>query len=409
MLRKVAALTILLLAVTAAFSGPRADAQSIGVAPGSIDLTEALRGGEYDENFRIINERTEEQVYRLAITGEAAPWVSVYLASNRAQPVTEVTSVPEEGVRLIARVAVPPEAPNRLHVAEIAFDQVITDTEGEEQVVASGIALDVNVNVTGTQRLEARVFSEEVRDTEVDLPLRVRLGVENTGNVIGEPTVNLTIRNDGGEEVGTTFLEHEAIQIGQTTTLSTEWDSTGNGEGDYEVDVSLLFGEDEVYAQTFPFHIYPRGYFTRQGEFESLTLEVHPNPGGTAKLVAVFNNTGEIDTLAHFQGEVYRGDDLIGPVESEELLIPPEQNTQLEVFVQTEDKGVYTVQGNIIYEGKETSTRGLEFKVPPDLGSGGLFGRPWWQIAVGAALAAAIVASLIYQVRKRQSPEQSPA
>lgn len=388
----------------------QAAAQSVGVSPGSVELTDALRGATYHEQIRLINQRDDEQTYELTVEGEAADWITLYDAEDRRTPTSRVTSKPEVGARVIAEVAIPDDASNRLYTAEITMQQVVESDNGEgpsEVVVGAGLRLDVNVDVTGTQRLAGAISGLEVRDTEVGLPLRVTLDFQNTGNVSSEPLLRLWILDDAGELLQVVEEQDIVVPIDQAERLRAEWPTDTRSTGHYLLGIEVQLGEEVMYEERTDFDIYPEGYFTRQGEFDALEIAIQPNVGGVAKLNAIFHNTGEVDTQAQFVGEIYFNDQLIDTAESQDLVVLPAQRGALEVFVRADERGRYRVEGLVNFEGKETATLALEYKVPPDLGGGGCLGFACWQVIGGGVVVVVIAAAAAVEVRRRLEAARS--
>ena len=112
-----------------------------------------------------------------------------------------------------------------------------------------------------------------------------------------------------------------------------------------------------------------------------------PRAGDYAKLVAVFRNTGQIQTKGKFIGELYLGDRLIEQLTSTEQLLLPGGEGDLELLVRVPEDGAYRVTGKINYEGRETDVRDYTFRV------GDEGGRPWLLIGGSAAAAAIVVAA----------------
>jgi len=406
MIGRLAALASLIVAAGAGLlMETRADAQSIGVSPGELQVADALRGGEYDRILTIINGRSEPLAFRLGLEGEAASWITFYDEQDLSQPLDRIDVPPGTDTRVLVQVAVPGEAPNRRHVGTILVQSVAPgeedgDDEGAEAGVTGGFAVDVLVDVTGTQRLEGILTGFTVRDTEVGLPFRARSIFKNTGNVVAEPEIQLVILDEGGLLAGGATVKQLPVKVDREASLKAEVETTGLRVGPYRIGAIVRLGEKEIFSQPFDVRLWPEGHFTRQGELERLDLTNAPNPGAAARLLAVFRNTGEVDTVATFLGEVYRDDVLIGTASSAELLVETELTIELDIIVPVDERGEYRVEGRVNFEGKETNSHSVTFKVPPDLG-GGFLGRPWWQVIAGGFVAAAVVFAAAVEGRQR--------
>lgn len=397
--------------------------QSIGVSPPELVVEDGFRGSEYRETFLVLNEQTVPIEFKLSVegpsvdrgtpiggtvsdVGDASEWVTPEDLSS--EPIRRIRAAANETVSVVAHIRVPAEAANGTYRANIILEEVIaSEVEGSGQDVARSLVTQLRVDVVGDQRLEASIADVVLDPVEVGQPLRVRMALENTGNVELIPEVRLNILDAQGAPVDDVAQAHERVPVGASVSLATEWDTTGRLPGQYRVDVVVLVSGQQAYNREFPFELFPEGTFTRQGEFLSLELTNRPDPGAVASLIANFENTGKIDTLAKFVGRVFRGGELVDTIESTELLVQAGARGELEVFVPVEERGSYSVEGLINFEGHETETRTIEFKVPADLGAGG-FPQTWQLIAIGAIVIVIVVAGAL-EVRRRRRNKPSQA
>lgn len=401
----VVGISFLLALCALLFSGAPAQAQSIGISPGSLEVYSALRGGTYTQVLTIINGQSETLAFRLSPAGEAASWVTLYTEADPFVPISRIEAPPGQDTRFLVKVRVPETAPTRLHLAGVQIQSAPVDEE-EESGVTGGFLVDVSIDVTGTQHLAGILTDVSVPDTEVGLPIRALMTFANRSNVVAEPEIDLLIVNEAGSLVGGLTEEQLPVDVDAEADLRAEWPTADQQVGLYRVRVTVRLQETQIYQEPFDVQLWPEGTFTRQGELDSLELGNEPQPGGIAEVVAVFRNTGEIETLATFQGQVSRGDVLVGTASSQaEVLVLSGESEELAVFVDVPEKGKYTLEGLVNYEGKETDPRAVTFKVPPDLGSGFL-GRPWWQWGIGSVLALVVVGVSTVEVRRWRRQQQ---
>lgn len=409
----------LLTALSAGLWGSPAHGQSIGISPPELVVEDGFRGSEYTETFGIINERAEPITFRLTVkgprfgkgtppsVGDASAWIT--LLNLTGDPPARIEAQPNATTPVSARIRVPDDAANGTYRADINIQQMAGDDlgGGSGQNITGGFVAQVRVDVVGTQRLEAAISNVVLGETEVGQPLRIRMALENTGNVELVPQVRLSITDGQGNPVDPVAQVYDPVPVGDAVSLTTEWDTTGRLPGAYRVGVAVLLTGEQRYNKQFPFQLFPEGTFTRQGDFLSLELTNRPDPGAVASLIADFQNTGKIDSLAKFVGRVFRGGELVDTVESTELLVQAGARGELEVFVPVEERGAYSIEGLVNFEGHETDTRTIEFKVPANLGGGG-FLQTWQIIAIGA-IAVLIVAAGALEVRRRMRRKPSEA
>jgi hypothetical protein len=174
--------------------------------------------------------------------------------------------------------------------------------------------------------------------------------------------VNVDISRDGAVVDSVTYSDKE-IAPTRKEIVRAEWDTSEIKSGDYVAKVSVLLGPEVLETKELPFKLFPPGALTRQGNLTSTTCEGEPAVGAVTKILATFVNTGGIETMAKFTGEVYVDGNLVGTVESNELLVPIGASETLTAYLTVESPGNYAVKGHVEYEGRTTDTKELSFDV----------------------------------------------
>jgi hypothetical protein len=279
-----------------------------------------------------------------------------------------------------------------------------------------------------------------ISDVEAGYPLRFRAMVRNSGNVRMTPQIALEVVDaDDNVVYQETFSEELTVYPNETGQLSREVSlSTRDlGEGQYQARVSARAGDLDLGQRQSTFSILPMGTLTREGQLRDLRMTIAPAPGELGKVDVVFLNTGRIDTLARFVGELYHGDRLVDVLNTEEVLVPIREQRTLDLFFRANEPGDYLIRGKVNYQGKETDTRELAFVVTEDgatlvtaasslAGGGGSAtisdasgtGRPFWNPLLSAlqdspffstmgmvvaALGLLVLVLLVLLVRRRSS------
>jgi hypothetical protein len=379
---------------------PTAIASGIGVAPSTLEIEEVMRGSEFERLILVFNPGEEVSGYALNATGDAMSWIS--FAERYTETPIERITVPAGGeASVLVKITVPPDAPNGEHEATI----VVTGApvEGEEGGTASAVALSATVHVTiavtGTQILAGEVIGISTRDTEVGYPQWTEVVLQNTGNVVATPQIDVEITKDGKFIDSLTFAEAE-VGVESLETITMEWNTTGNELGDYSENVTVLLGGEVLATEDLQFKLLPVGTLSRQGSLTDISYEGEPSVDKTVKILVTFANTGEIDTKAKFIGEVYVDGDLVDTISSEELLVPVRETGTLTAYLKIEKGSSYTIKGHALYEGKTTETKELSFDVgtepesTPDIPGFG---------AIGAVIAVAILVFTWNLWKKRSS------
>jgi hypothetical protein len=337
----------------------------IGIVPARVELKEALRGVEYDQTLTVVNREGGELTLAYVAEGEVGKWTTLRSDQQPDQILEKIVVPPSSDFRALIRVAVPADASNGQHVGQIRF-QAESGNAQSGMGVSIGIASDFVVNVTGTQKLSARVQDMLVSDVEAEQPpVRLTTLMFNDGNVKANPTIKLQIKDSSGAVVGEA-TSSETIDPGKDARLETEWDQSGKPAGDYLAVASVTLDDGQkVDEREIKFKMLPKGTLTRAGTLDRVVLENSPKVGAVAKVVAYFVNTGKIDTKAQFVGEVSRDSSLLKVVESREEVVPTGQPATLELFFDVAEAGEYTVVGKVVYEGRETESREVSFQVTP--------------------------------------------
>jgi hypothetical protein len=376
-----------------------AGAQSIGVAPGIVEIDDAARGAEYMRLVTLINHSEGEVTFEVAREGEAAQWASLHPANDQSATLESIVVAAGGSARVLLRVAVPSDAANGVEEGVISFKTVVTDygPAGEARArVSTGVVVHLEVNVSGTQSLSGTVLDVYTDDVEVGDPLVIKTNFQNTGNVKAKPEIALQMKDSAGAAVGEASYGDTAVGPGQTQTIESEWDTSGKELGEYVADVAVSLEGNQIHTQEVGFEIVAEGTLRGQGVLEKLTLENSPEPGGVAEIAAHFQNTSHSETRAAFVAEIYLEDQLLDAVTTPEQLVEPDEVVTIEASLDVPNAGEYTVRGNVSFEGRRTEAKELSFRV-----GGSDYWLPIWAwILVGCAVIVVVV-SLSWALRQR--------
>jgi len=340
-----------------------ASAIGLGIAPTDLQITDALRGTEHQRMVTIFNPGEGEINVRLGAEGEASSWISFYQASDPSAPPIDSISIPGKGnTPVLVKIKIAPDAAIGSYKATVYAETIPPEGEEIEGRVTIKLRAPANVviTVTGTQILRGVVSSISARDVEAGHPLQIKVGFQNSGNVMATPQVGVAVTKDGAAIDSFTSVQNE-VKPESRETISVEWDTTGRESGDYVAHVAVSLAGKTIGAEELNFAILPPGTLARAGVFEELGLEGEPNLGTIVKVQATFSNTGQIDTKASFIGEAYCDNELVDTLESEESLVPMGEKGALTSYVKLERPGHYDIKGYINYEGKKTDIKEISF------------------------------------------------
>jgi len=338
-------------------------AMALGVAPSTLEITDALRGAEYERSIRIFNPERVDINVALEAEGEISDWINFYQENDPSVPIeTLAIAANQEKTNVLVKFDIPPDTANGTYTGTIYAELVPESTEGTETGVTTTLRVpsNVTIEVTGTQVIAGAVTMISADDTEVNYPLRINIGFSNTGNVVITPQIDVEISNGGVSVAEFSYVE-TTVRPETQEIIEIEWDTTGQQPGDYSAQVKATSGDMSFGERNLEFTLLPTGTLTRAGELTGITLEGNSATGSLVAVVAEFVNTGQIDTRAKFIGEVYCDGELVDAIESEEMLVPVGNTETLRSYVRLENPGAYEISGYVYYEGKQTEIKEVFF------------------------------------------------
>ena len=342
-----------------------AEAIGLGVAPASFVVEDTLKGGTYERMLTVYNTGNESGEFTFTAEGVGKGWISFYDVNNPDKVITAVTIPGNDRVKVLVRFEIPDDLANGDYSTTI-YATSVPETEAPEGAIAQAvirIPSKVVIQVTGTQNLKGAVNSITTTDTEVGNLQRIKVVFQNEGNVIAKPEIAVCITKNG--EPADRFVHSETgVKPGKKDTISVFRNTTDRQPGDYVTEVSVSLGEALLATQDLPFKVMPFGSLTRQGVLQSISIEGEPLVNRMLKVVADFDNTGEIDTMAKFKGELQRDGSLLDVLESEEMFIAVGESGKLTAYYKILEPGSYEITGRVLYAGKKTDGKEVAFDVP---------------------------------------------
>ena len=337
----------------------------IAVTPSHLEISDALRGGEFERNITIYNPDPEITSYTLSVSGDAGLWISFFKQDDPTSPVDRVTIPGNENVRILVKFTIPQDAANGEHKATIIVTSVPAEeaSGGSGQVVSLAAPVAVTIFVTGNQILSGVVNGISADDVEVKYPLRIKVQFHNTGNVVATPLITVKIATQDGTTINNFTSSEFNVKPQKHETILLEWDTTGKEPGDYIANISVTLGDSVIKQEQLNFAILPTGTLTRSGSLTELIFEGEPGLGVLTMIQATFVNTGKIDTKAKFIGDVYHNGTLVDTLQSEELLVAVGNMELLKSYFKPDQPGEYRIKGYVIYEGKKTEEKEISFTI----------------------------------------------
>jgi hypothetical protein len=349
-------LSVLSLLVLAVLLPATVLALGVAMGPTSLEITNALRGGQYERSVTVFNPSEPETKYNLMVEGQAADWVSFH-DLNATQIIDSLIIPGESNTTVLLKIKVPSDIANGNYTATIIAETAAIQGSGETGVSTVMQAQSgLTVTVTGTQIIAGTVISIETQDTEAGLPLRLKVDFKNTGNISVTPQIDCIIIRDSEMITQFSYTQTE-VRAEAEVTIPIEWATNTDQVGNYIARVSVLLTGQLLETKELNFSLLPPGTLTKQGEIINLTYEGQPILNSIIKIVSAFKNTGQGDARAKLIAEVNFNGVLIDTAVSEETLIPVGQDGTLTAYYKLTQKGQYFIRGYITFDGKQTATK----------------------------------------------------
>lgn len=405
-LKALALTAALLLGLVGPASAQEANDEStggIGVAPAVIDVDNALRSGTAASMVRLHNYEDRPVEFTLSGEGDIKDWVSFTTIDDPSTTLESVTVPPGATSEIRVHLTIPATTPNAEYKGGVNVLSALVGDAAKGQSgagVGLGALIEVNIDVVGTETRQGILSDAFADPAEVGMTQRFVAQIRNDGNVLIDPLVRVELSKDGTpvQEISNT-VGGSPIDPSATGDVEVLWDTSVHQGGDYTAKVTVTdeagAGGLLVGTKEFGFRLQPRGFYTRAGELMGMRLLNDPGKGDIAQFEARFFNTGEIETQGTFVGELYKGDDLVETIESMPILARKGETVDVPFSVRLPDEAEYRLVGKVNFEGKQTNTEKLEFRIGRDATSRAA-------IAVAVLLLATILV-MVWRFRRRHS------
>jgi hypothetical protein len=387
-MKKILVLVITLILTT--FLHPTS-AQAIGIAmgPPSFEISNAMRGGEYEQTVTIFNPGDTETDYQLSAVDQSATWLSFYNSKDET-PVQKFAISPKGSLAVLVKIDVPSDTPNGTYGATIFADTTPSSSQGDYSAgVGMRAQCRVTIGVTGTQITDGTVRAITAMDTEAGLALRLIVNFQNTGNVSEQPKIDAHISR-GDTQLAHIVNTQTTVKPYSTQDILVEWGTQPDQPGDYTAQVSVSLGQTNLANQTLAVRVLPLGTLTRLGEFTSLDYSGQPQVGSMIKLQAVFKATGQADLLAKLMAEVYYNGNLVNTIQSENALVMVGRSAEINAYLKLDKAGTYTLKSHVSFEGKQSEVKELSITAAGGNSASSALPIPTIGIAAGALVIIAV-------------------
>lgn len=355
-----------------------ASAHSAGAYPTELLFSNTLRNGSYQQTIGIIDDSPTPDTYQLTVTGNMASWVTFRAADNPAAVITTAQAQAGPPTQVIVEVDVPSQAADGTYQGVVHLTpNPVGAPAGTKDGQGVGISADIpiGIKVSGTQTISGALLDAYTYPAiEVGSPLRLFTVLLNTGNVEVHPTITVTVARSGATMFSQIFNRDPVDPGLGPKTIESDWtDTTAAPVGRYLAHVDVKYLNTEIGSRDVPFSVVPYGSLRRAGNLDALRLENRPAPGRAAVVKAVVHNVGQIETRPVFHGELYLDGKLLKGVTSVPVLTLPGQTATIDMVVNLPSGGRYTLKGQANFDGTESNSRSLSFRVGAAPGSPILF------------------------------------
>jgi len=236
---------------------------AIGMITEPIVIKDILRGGEISKTVTMFNPESKTAIFTIGTNGDIDGWVEFFEKENLNSAVTKINVPAVTYYDVIAVIKVPAGTPNGEYNGEIFVKQSPTDQpkEGESSVsVSQMVSREVKITVTDKEvvKLDTSVIPEKYDIASGD-PLRIKFVYENQGNIVLQPSYQLKITKDEKTIFNAIFPypdDEEAVKPGETKTMpDIEWQTIGQEDGRYTVEISTMINSKILETNNFYFNI----------------------------------------------------------------------------------------------------------------------------------------------------------
>jgi hypothetical protein len=322
-------------------------AANIGISPANIYFNGVLRGGYAERTVTITVDSDTPTKVSIAPRGDIADWL------NFSAKEFEVSKNKPYYLKII--VQPPIDIPNGNYSG---FLRVTTSGKGNTiagqatGIVNAALDLYIETDITDVEFTSCRASSFSVQSAEKGDDVIFKLNVYNEGNIRLSPTIKIDVWDQ--ERIGIVKqMEFTDDTIIPTTEkeLYIKMDTSDLDIGQYWAEVTSV----ECYAaETLTFDVLEVGALKAQGTLLSVTSPSWIKVGDTTLIEALFENSGEKNVNARFQGEITLGSKIVQILGSESSTVDMGDIQTFKFYFTPQKEGRYIVNGVVMYDGKRT-------------------------------------------------------
>lgn len=326
-------------------------AASIAVTKAVMNYQDVLKGG-YAEDYVYVSTDTEFDVpLEYEVIGDVQGWISVSPDINNQTVYVNRSKIQE--LRII--IQPPVDTPTGNYTGGV---RIITGTLNNPEgpygsQLQAAFLIRINIEVTGTERIECNIGGLNIPDTEIGNPLEFSMTVSNTGNVRVRPNVSIDVWNQDQS----TLLNSLTIDFNRVEVLPTTSRVLMN-----RFDNNYRIGQYWAYATVYPcqkselisFSVLEKGSIADYGDLLRIENKPWASTGEAVPITAVFKNNGERVVSAKFKGVVQQNEKVVQVLDSDFYDVAQGEINNIQVFFTPKKLGQYTISGRVLYNNKLT-------------------------------------------------------
>lgn len=267
-----------------------------GISPPWLKNSHLAPGSHYEQDIFLVQSKPDKDV-KITVTVESAEQIASWISF---QPGTEFV-IPAGKQQFPVRVAVnvPKDAGYTTYTGKIRFVASSSGSGGGNIAIQLGALADISLTVTSEEFSDFKVKHVGIDDLEEGWPIKIRVKLENLGNIKVRPTrIVLKIYDKWHDKL---------LQEGEPQTV--DWVdafATGNieaametslGISDYFGDFEIFKGEEVIAKDKQRFHIVGKGALERWPRIFGISIAwIGGGFGALLGVVAIikFNILGKI-------------------------------------------------------------------------------------------------------------------
>jgi len=142
------------------------EAQGLAIAPINIEISNAVKGQEYEKMLVLYNPSETEGTYLLSVTGDSKDWIHFYLFEEHTEILKAISIPANDNRKLLVKINVPEDTPNGIYNSIIFAQQI--PTQGEGSTMGIRVRSNVKINVGGVTETTTTTKPSE---TQTSIPL----------------------------------------------------------------------------------------------------------------------------------------------------------------------------------------------------------------------------------------------